>query len=133
MLLALWFDFPPASWVTGPTPTPPVNNILPDGGSSGRPMDYWQTQWPRTHEDYFDAREEHLRRINQPPESKPVQEIEVFKNLEQPIIFNIRPTKMVVGHLDVVSAQQKVLRLQQRWMQLQQQQEDEDIEILLLS
>lgn len=131
MLLALWFDFPPASWIAGPTP-PPVITQLPDGGSSGRPMDYWQTQWPRTREDYFDAREEHLRRLNQPPESKPVQETEAFKKPEQTTI-SVKPTKWYSGHLDVVSAQQKVLRLQQRWMQLQQQQEDEDIEILLLS
>ncbi len=66
MLLALWFDFPPASWIPGVTPPPQ----LPDGGAKGaghgkKDVDDY-AQYPaipdRADESYWREREIFMRR-----------------------------------------------------------------------
>lgn len=134
MLLALWFDFPPASWTgAGPTPTPTPAE-LPDGGARGRDAIQKFARYERATEDYWEERERFLSR------HKPI--VEVFPS-EEP---NIR--KVVDRHnraLEIASRVQltnarlldvgKMLRdLESQFVAQMQEQRDEDelLEIILL-
>lgn len=157
MLLALWAAFPLTSWL-GITPPPPINVILPDGGSSGHPREYKQVhEWPTgSMYEYLEAREEYLRGRNRKKtkkrswqiptpgvESKPYQEIEDAPQANEPqTVVARRPEKipvistqkMLAGHLAKIdNAQRALSRLQAQVEKTEQQMDDEAIELLLLS
>ena len=153
MLLALWAAFPLTSW-TNVTPPPP-NHILPDGGSSGHPMDYWQVhEYPMgSLYEYLEAREEHLKRRNRKkkkvrawelPYEEPVVQSAPYKEVVEepkPVVARlpekipaIPTTKMFAMHLQKIEdAQQAMQKLEARVAQHEQQMDDEALELLLLS
>jgi hypothetical protein len=140
MLLALWFDFPPASWVPAPPPTP---HISIDGGSSGKPLEYPQIeQWPRgAMFEYFDARQAYLKRISFQPvtdedlkqrpletaslsfENKPAKHAQLAIPTRQTVLTNVR----------IAGAQNALAKLHLKVAKFEQQMEDEAVELLLYS
>lgn len=157
MLLALWAAFPLTSWL-GITPPPPINVILPDGGSSGHPREYKQVhEWPTgSMYEYLEAREEYLRGRNRKKTKKrnwqiptpevrspttPEAPVEVQSNEPQTVVARypdkipvISTQKMLAGHLTKIdNAQRALSRLQAQVEKAEQQMDDEAIELLLLS
>jgi len=140
MLLALWFDFPPASWVPAPPSTP---HISIDGGSSGHPTEYPQVeQWPKgAMFEYLDARAEYLKRITGSPvtdDDLRQRPLEVQNNLQGEVPKVARPSPFVptrqtiLANVRLDGAHKAVSHLQARVAKLERQMEDEAIELLLL-